>query len=75
MVMYNMISTGHARALIPIEDPKLQYETAAIVYDQKLSVRETEAYVKSILQAKPEEEKVKVKIIKECRRRQRTVTK
>lgn len=59
MVMYNMISTGHARALIPIEDPKLQYETAAIVYDQKLSVRETEAYVKSILQAKPEEEKVK----------------
>lgn len=59
MVMYNMISTGHARALIPIEDPKLQYETAAIVYDQKLSVRETEAYVKFILQAKPEEEKVK----------------
>ncbi len=59
MVMYNMISTGHARALIPIEDPKLQYETAAIVYDQKLSVRETEAYVKSILEAKPEEEKAK----------------
>lgn len=59
MVMYNMISTGHARALIPIEDPKLQYETAAIVYDQKLSVRETEAYVKSILEAKPEEEKGK----------------
>lgn len=52
MVMYNMISTGHARALIPIEDPKLQYETAAIVYDQKLSVRETEAYVKAILEEK-----------------------
>lgn len=52
MVMYNMISTGHARALIPIEDPKLQYETAAIVYDQKLSVRETEAYVKAILEKK-----------------------
>lgn len=59
MVMYNMISTGHARALIPIEDSKLQYETAAIVYDQKLSVRETEAYVKSLLEAKPEEEKAK----------------
>lgn len=56
MVMYNMLSTGHARALIPIEDPKLQYETAAIVYDQKLSVRETEAYVKSILENKPEKE-------------------
>lgn len=54
MVMYNMISTGHARALIPIEDPKLQYETAAIVYDQKLSVRETEAYVKSLLEKKPD---------------------
>ena len=53
MVMYNMISTGHARALIPIEDPKLQ---AAIVYDQKLSVRETEAYVKAILEKKPEKE-------------------
>lgn len=57
MVMYNMISTGHARALIPIEDPKLQYETAAIVYDQKLSVRETEAYVKAILEKKPEKRK------------------
>lgn len=56
MVMYNMISTGHARALIPIEDPKLQYETAAIVYDQKLSVRETEAYVKAILEKKPKKE-------------------
>ena len=56
MVMYNMISTGHARALIPIEDPKLQYETAAIVYDQKLSVRETEAYVTAILEKKPEKE-------------------
>lgn len=56
MVMYNMISTGHARALIPIEDPKLQYETAAIVYEQKLSVRETEAYVKAILEKKPEKE-------------------
>ena len=55
-VMYNMISTGHARALIPIEDPKLQYETAAIVYDQKLSVRETEAYVKAILEKKPQKE-------------------
>jgi ParB family chromosome partitioning protein len=59
MVMYNMISTGHARALIPIEDPKLQYETAAIVYDQKLSVRETEAYVKAILEKKPEKEEKK----------------
>jgi ParB family chromosome partitioning protein len=57
MVMYNMISTGHARALIPIEDPKLQYETAAIVYDQHMSVRETEAYVKSVLENKPEPEK------------------
>ena len=60
MVMYNMISTGHARALIPIEDPKLQYETAAIVYDQKLSVRETEAYVKSILEEQPEKDEKKV---------------
>lgn len=52
MVMYNMISTGHARALIPIEDPTLQYETAAIIYDRNMSVRETEAYVKKILSDK-----------------------
>lgn len=63
MVMYNMISTGHARALIPIEDPKLQYETAAIVYDQKLSVRETEAYVKAILEKKLKEENRSLKRI------------
>lgn len=54
MVMYNMLSTGHARALIPIEDPQLQYEAAAVVYDQRLSVRETESYVKSLLEKKPE---------------------
>lgn len=53
MVMYNMLSTGHARALIPIEDPDLQYETAAIVYDRNMSVRETEAYVKTLLSEKP----------------------
>ncbi len=53
MVMYNMLSTGHARALIPIEDPDLQYETAAIVYDRNMSVRETETYVKTLLSDKP----------------------
>lgn len=57
MVMYDMLSTGHARALIPIEDSDLQYETAAIVYDRKMSVRETEAYVKSLLNSKPENNK------------------
>ncbi|MBP3326181.1 MAG: ParB/RepB/Spo0J family partition protein [Coprococcus sp.] len=56
MVMYNMLSTGHARALIPIEDPDLQYETAAIVYDRNMSVRETEAYVKTLLSEKPKKE-------------------
>lgn len=56
MVMYNMLSTGHARALIPIEDPDLQYETAAIVYDRNMSVRETEAYVKALLSEKPVKE-------------------
>ena len=49
MVIDDMISTGHARALLAIEDSDLQYETACNVFDQRLSVRETEKLVKKIL--------------------------
>ena len=49
MVIDDMLSTGHARALIPIEDPELQYEAATIIFDRKMSVRETELYVKKLL--------------------------
>lgn len=57
MIIDDMLSTGHARALIPIEDPELQLQLAQRIFDEKLSVREVEKLVKSIL--KPTEEKPK----------------
>ncbi|MDD6326977.1 MAG: ParB/RepB/Spo0J family partition protein [Eubacteriales bacterium] len=53
MLIDDMLSTGHVRALISIENPDLQYETAMFVFDKKLSVRETEKYVKKLLSEKP----------------------
>lgn len=57
MIIDDMLSTGHARALIPIEDEELQLQLAQRIFDEKLSVREVEKIVKGIL--KPEEDKPK----------------
>ena len=57
MIIDDMLSTGHARALIPIEDEEKQLALAQRIFDEKLSVREVEKIVKSIL--KPEEKKPK----------------
>ena len=59
MVIDDMISTGHARALLAIEDKEQQYILAMRVFDEKLSVRETEALVKAILNPKSEVKKEK----------------
>lgn len=48
MIVDDMISTGHARALLAIDDKELQYELANKIFDEKLSVRETEKLVKEI---------------------------
>ncbi len=48
MIIDGMISTGHARALIGIEDPEEQYNIAQKVFDEKLSVREVEKLVKNL---------------------------
>ena len=48
MVVSEMISTGHARALLAITDPELQYGTAQKVFDEKLSVREVEKLVRRL---------------------------
>ena len=40
MVIDDMISTGHARALLAIEDADSQYELAVKIFDEKLSVRD-----------------------------------
>lgn len=47
MLIDELISSGHARALLGISDTKLQDELAMQVLDQKLSVRDTEKLVKS----------------------------
>ena len=55
MVISDMISTGHARALLAIEDANEQYALAQRIFDEKLSVRDIEKMVKSI--GKPAKEK------------------
>lgn len=54
MLIDGMISSGHARTLLAIEDSELQYQAALKVFDEKLSVRETEKLIKSILSEKEE---------------------
>ena len=58
MIIDDMISTGHARALLAIEDEELQYTLATKIFDEKLSVRETEKLVKSLKNPKKEVKKV-----------------
>lgn len=54
MLIEEMLSSGHARALIPIEDEQQQETVAQEVFDKKLSVRETETLVKKLLKEEPE---------------------
>ena len=49
MVIADMISAGQARALLGISDEALQETTAMKVFDEKLSVRETEKLVKNLV--------------------------
>lgn len=55
MIIDDMLSTGHARALITIEDPEQQYMIAQKIFDEKLSVRDVEKLVKDL--NKPEKQK------------------
>ncbi len=48
MIIEECISSGHARTLLAIEDKDEQYEIACMVFDQKLSVRETEKLIKKL---------------------------
>ncbi len=60
MVIDDLIQTGHARALLGIEDSEKQYNMAQKVFDEKLSVRETEKLVKKTQNEKNEIEKPKM---------------
>lgn len=48
MVIDDMISTGHARALLAVEDPEEQYALAQQIFDEKLNVRDVEKLVKKL---------------------------
>lgn len=54
-----VISEGHGRALLSIEDPKIQAEIAQKVIDEKLSVRELEKLIKFIKLDKKPKDKVR----------------
>lgn len=57
MLIEDMISGGHARALLGIEDGDIQYKLAMRIFDEKMTVREIEKLVKEILQPKKETRK------------------
>lgn len=54
-----VITEGHGRALLAIEDPELQCEVAQKVIDEKLSVRELEKLIKFIKAEKKPKERVR----------------
>lgn len=58
MIINDMITTGHARAIISIENPDEQYALAQKIFDEKMSVREVEKYIKNM--NKPVKEKKKL---------------
>ena len=69
MLMDDMISSGHARALLAIEDKERQYTLGQQIFDEKLSVRETEKFIKKLQSHKEnlpkEKQDEKMKIIYE----------
>lgn len=57
MVIDDMISTGHARALLAIDDQEQQYVLANKIFDEELSVRETEKLIKEFKTPKKDDAK------------------
>lgn len=54
MVIDEMLTTGHARALLGIDDQEKQFLVAQKIFDEKLSVRDTEKMVKKLQKEKKE---------------------
>lgn len=55
MVIDEKLTAGHVRTLLSIEDKNMQYEVAQMIFDNDMSVRQTEEYVKRLKNPKPEE--------------------
>lgn len=62
MVVDEMLTSGHARTLLAITDPRVQLEVATKVFDEKLSVRETEKLIKLVMNPKKPKEKKKIEL-------------
>lgn len=60
MLIDDMISSGHARALLTIENKEKQYTLACRIFDEKLNVRETEKLVKKEAEEKPLEKEAAI---------------
>lgn len=60
MIIDGDLSTGHARAILAIEDPNEQYRVALKAYNEKMSVRDVEKYIKNL--NKPEKKKVEKEV-------------
>lgn len=76
MVIDEMISTGHARALLAIENGKEQYTIAMKIFDEKLSVRETEDLIRRLKNPVVKKEKAVVEnafIYKDIEERMKTI--
>lgn len=63
MISENMITAGHGRALLSIEDPQRQYELAMKIFDEKLSVRETERIIRNLLKPKTPKKEIDSQIM------------
>lgn len=57
MLIQNQITGGHARALLAVDDPELQFQIAGRIVAENLSVREVEKLVKSLSKKKDPKEK------------------
>ena len=65
LVELEKLSTGHARALLSIDDPEIQRKLAKNVIDKALSVRQTEYVVKSTIEGKSQAREEASAVIKE----------
>lgn len=57
MIIEDKIKSGHARALLAVNDPEEQYRLAVMIFDHSMSVRETEKMVKKYLSDKDKTKK------------------
>ena len=54
MVIDKELSEGHARAILSVENPDEQYKIALKIFNDKMSVRDVEKYIKNLNKPKNE---------------------